>query len=204
MNTHGLLGLYKEVFFMSKNAVILVETALIAALAMVLSMIPDFASWFTPSFGAIPLVLFALRRGNKFGVLAGFLWGLLHFLLAKVYYLTLSQVFLEYILAFFCMGLAGITKQPFQTALKNGNKLKALLFAILGAFIAIFTRYVCHYIAGFLFWGSYAPKGMSPFWYSFTVNGSAGLLTFLVVILILVFLVISQPQLFLPAEKKNI
>ena len=41
---------------MSKNAVILVETALIAALAMVLSMIPDFASWFTPSFGAIPLV----------------------------------------------------------------------------------------------------------------------------------------------------
>ena len=102
------------------------------------------------------------------------------------------------------MGLAGITTQPFQTALKNGNKLKALLFAILGAFIAIFTRYVCHYIAGFLFWGSYAPKGMSPFWYSFTVNGSAGLLTFLVVILILVFLVISQPQLFLPAEKKNI
>ena len=182
---------------MSKNAVILVETALIAALAMVLSMIPDFASWFTPSFGAIPLVLFALRRGSKFGVLAGFLWGLLHFLLAKVY-------FLEYILAFFCMGLAGITKQPFQTALKNGNKLKALLFAILGAFIAIFTRYVCHYIAGFLFWGSYAPKGMSPFWYSFTVNGSAGLLTFLVVILILVFLVINQPQLFLPAEKKNI
>ena len=83
---------------MSKNAVILVETALIAALAMVLSMIPDFASWFTPSFGAIPLVLFALRRGSKFGVLAGFLWGLLHFLLAKVYYLTLSQVFLEYIL----------------------------------------------------------------------------------------------------------
>lgn len=189
---------------MSKNAVILVETALIAALAMVLSMIPDFASWFTPSFGAIPLVLFALRRGSKFGVLAGFLWGLLHFLLAKVYYLTLSQVFLEYILAFFCMGLAGITKQPFQMALKNGNKLKALLFAILGAFMAIFTRYVCHYIAGFLFWGSYAPKGMSPFWYSFTVNGSAGLLTFLVVILILVFLVISQPQLFLPAEKKNI
>ena len=54
---------------------ILVETALVAAFAMALSYIPDFASWFSPSFGAIPLVLFSLRRGPKYGILAGTIWG---------------------------------------------------------------------------------------------------------------------------------
>ncbi|WP_057490564.1 energy-coupled thiamine transporter ThiT [Streptococcus orisasini] len=187
---------------MTKNSVILVEAALAAALAMVLSLLPDFASWFTPSFGAIPLIIFSLRRGTKYGILSGLLWGLLHFLLAKVYYLALSQVILEYILAFLCMGLAGLVQNPFQQSLKKGDKSKALFYAIIGAFAATFTRYVCHYVAGFIFWGNYAPKGMSPFWYSFTVNGSAGLFTFLAVILVLLVLVPSQPQFFLP-KKKN-
>lgn len=189
--------------FMSKNSVILVEAALAAALAMVLSLLPDFASWFTPSFGAIPLIIFALRRGAKYGILSGLLWGLLHFLLAKVYYLSFSQVILEYLLAFLCMGFAGFMQAPFQQALNKGKKTKALSYAIIGAFIATLSRYICHYIAGFIFWGSYAPKGMSPFWYSFTVNGSAGLFTFLVVILVLLVLVPSQPQFFLPKTKNK-
>ncbi|MCC9736877.1 energy-coupled thiamine transporter ThiT, partial [Streptococcus agalactiae] len=81
----------------NNNTTCLIETAIFAALAMALSMIPDFASWFTPSFGAIPLILFALRRGTKYGLFAGLIWGLLHFVLSKVYYLSLSQVFIEYI-----------------------------------------------------------------------------------------------------------
>lgn len=70
----------------SKNSQLsaLIETALVAAFAMALSYIPDFASWFTPSFGAVPVVLFALRRGPKYGTLAGLIWGLLHFILGKV------------------------------------------------------------------------------------------------------------------------
>ena len=50
---------------MSKNVAILVETALIAALAMVLFNDTIFASWFYTLLGAIPLVLSALRRGSK-------------------------------------------------------------------------------------------------------------------------------------------
>ena len=60
----------------NNNTTCLIETAIFAALAMALSMIPDFASWFTPSFGAIPLILFALRRGTKYGLFAGLIWGL--------------------------------------------------------------------------------------------------------------------------------
>lgn len=183
---------------MSKNVRTLVEAAIFAALAMALSFIPDFASWFTPSFGAVPLVLFALRRGSKYGILAGLIWGLLHFALGKVYYLSLSQVLIEYVLAFACMGLAGFLTTPLQKALKSDQEEKALLFALVGACLATITRYILHYIAGVIFWSSHAPKGMSAEWYSFTVNGTAGILTLAFVIISIVILLRSQPQFFQP------
>ncbi|MGT2799363.1 energy-coupled thiamine transporter ThiT [Streptococcus marmotae] len=183
---------------MSKNLNALVEVALFAALAMVLSFIPDFIGWFNPSFGAIPLILFSLRRGAKYGLLAGLIWGLLHFVLGKVYYLSFSQVFLEYILAFVAMGLAGYLAPSFQTALRTKEYTKALVQAFLAASLAILVRYVIHYIAGVIFWGSYAPEGMSAYWYSFTVNGTAGGLTLFVVLLVLGILIPANPRFFLP------
>ena len=110
---------------------ILVETALVAAFAMALSYIPDFASWFSPSFGAIPLVLFSLRRGPKYGILAGTIWGLLHFILGKVWYLSVSQVVIEYLFAFASMGLAGFFAAPFQKALRQEHKGRTLIYASL-------------------------------------------------------------------------
>ena len=175
----------------------LVETALIAALAMALSYIPDFASWFSPSFGAIPVILFSLRRGPKYGLLAGLIWGLLHFLLGKVWYLSFPQVFIEYILAFISMGLAGLVTQPFQKNLLAGKQKQALLWALVGATIGVFVRYLWHFVAGFLFWGSYAPKGMSPYWYSFTVNGTAGALTLIFVVLALIIIIPTQGKFFI-------
>ena len=183
----------------SKNSQLsaLIETALVAAFAMALSYIPDFASWFTPSFGTVPVVLFALRRGPKYGTLAGLIWGLLHFILGKVWYLALSQVIIEYIIAFISMGLAGFLSAPFQNALYKDNKGRALIYSTIGATLAVFVRYFWHYVAGFIFWGSYAPKGMSPYWYSFTVNGTAGLLTLIFVILALAIIIPTQGKLFL-------
>ncbi|WP_270277387.1 energy-coupled thiamine transporter ThiT [Streptococcus infantarius] len=183
----------------SKNSQLstLIETALVAAFAMALSYIPDFASWFTPSFGAVPVVLFALRRGPKYGTLAGLIWGLLHFILGKVWYLALSQVIIEYIIAFISMGLAGFLSTPFQNALSKDNKGRALIYSTIGATLAVFVRYFWHYVAGFIFWGSYAPKGMSPYLYSLSVNGTAGLLTLVFVILALAIIIPTQGKLFL-------
>ena len=176
---------------------ILVETALVAAFAMALSYIPDFASWFSPSFGAIPLVLFSLRRGPKYGILAGTIWGLLHFILGKVWYLSVSQVVIEYLFAFASMGLAGFFAAPFQKALRQEHKGRALIYASLGGCLAVFVRYFWHFLAGFLFWGSYAPKGMSPYLYSLTVNGTAGLLTLVFLILTFAIIIPTQGKLFL-------
>ncbi|MBF0777368.1 energy-coupled thiamine transporter ThiT [Streptococcus cuniculi] len=185
---------------MSKNLTALVEVALFAALAMTLSLIPDFMSWYTPSFGAIPLVLISLRRGAKYGLVAGFIWGLLHFVLARVYYLSLLQVFIEYILAFITMGLAGYLAPQFQKALKEGEKIQALALAFLAAIFAVFVRYLLHYIAGVIFWSSYAPEGVPAYWYSFTVNGAAGGLTLLSVLIVVGILVPSNPRFFLPTK----
>ncbi|NLM65836.1 MAG: hypothetical protein GX180_01455 [Enterococcus sp.] len=72
---------------------ILVDGTLMAALAMVFSLIPlQVGSSFSISLGQIPLTIFALRRGVKPGLLAGLVWGLLHFPLGQVYFLSVPQV----------------------------------------------------------------------------------------------------------------
>lgn len=183
---------------MPKSLNALVEVALFAALAMTLSFIPDFMGWFNPSFGAIPLVLISLRRGARYGLLAGLIWGLLHFVLFKIYYLSLSQVLLEYILAFIAMGLAGFLAPQFQQALRAKEQSRALRLAFLAASFAVFVRYLIHYIAGVLFWSSYAPEGVSAYWYSFSVNGIAGGLTLFVVLLVFGIVFSTSPRFFLP------
>ena len=62
-------------FFMSVKRIAWVEGAIVAALAMALSFVPDFMGWFSPSFGAIVLVVFALRRGLYPALLSGLVWG---------------------------------------------------------------------------------------------------------------------------------
>lgn len=66
--------------------------------------------------------------------------------------------------------------------------------------LAIGVRYLWHFIAGVIFWGSYAPKGMSAIWYSFTVNGTAGLFTLLVTLLALLLILPTQSQFLAPKD----
>ncbi len=78
-----------------------IEGTIVAALAIVLSMIPsNIGTGFTISLGMIPLVLYSLRRGTVAGLAAGFLWGILHYLTGNVAILSLIQGFIEYFIAF--------------------------------------------------------------------------------------------------------
>ena len=118
---------------MKRNVLIWVEVAIIAALAMVLSFVPKLAGWFSPSWGAIILVIFSLRRGLTPGLAAGLLWGLIHFPLGKVSFLSVEQVLIEYIIAFTVMGLAGLVYGPFQKALKNDKFSSAIVWSGIAA-----------------------------------------------------------------------
>ena len=41
---------------------------------------------------------------------------------------------------------------------------------ILGTIVAFFVKFLLHFISGVVFFGSYAPEGMSPMWYSLMFN----------------------------------
>ena len=71
----------------------------------------------------------------------------------------------------------------------------------LGATLGMFLRFVCHFISGVVFFGSYAPAGMSPIIYSLAVNGSAVGGELLICLVLLAFLPI---ELLVKTLKSNI
>jgi len=102
----------------------------------------------------VPILIIAFMYGPLVGFLTGFLYGIIT-LFMDPYILHPVQVLFDYPLPFLALGLAGFFKQ---------NKL-------LGTSVAIFGRFLCHFISGVAFFGSFAPEGMSPIVYSLFVNG---------------------------------
>lgn len=176
-----------------------IEGTIAAALAMVLSLIPtSIGSSFSVSLGMIPMVLYALRRGTKAGVFSAFTWGLLHFPLGQVYFLTPVQVVIEYLLAFGFTGFAGLFSKQLARSIEAGNTKKSCQVIFAATFTGTIARYFWHFIAGVVFWGSFALWGMSPWLFSFIMNGLSGLATALVTAIVLVIILQMAPQLFVP------
>lgn len=127
---------------------IMVEGTIVAALAFMLSLIPtNIGSSFTISLGMIPLTIFALRRGLRPALLSAFIWGILHFPAGDVYYLSLSQVLIEYPIAFTFAGFAGIYATKVQQALLNNNSREVTKNIILGSLAGTGARFFWHFIA---------------------------------------------------------
>ena len=151
----------------------LTESAIMIALATVLSMITIFRM---PQGGSItaasmaPLLFVSYRYGAKWGTITAFVYSLLQMLTGfypppvttLVNYLLV--VLLDYVIAFSVMGLADL----FAKAVR-GNRILSVGF---GAFAAVLCRLVCHVLSGIVIWGCYAPEG-TPVWiYSLAYNGS--------------------------------
>lgn len=136
----------------------LVEAAVMVALATVLSIIvvyrmPQGGS-VTPA-SMVPLMVLALRRGVRVGLLAGVAHGLIQFAL-EPFVVHWAQVILDYPLAFGLLGLAGLfPRQPYA-----------------GVAVGVAGRFVSHVVSGAIFFASYAPAGTNPWVYSMVYNGS--------------------------------
>ncbi|WP_368251848.1 energy-coupled thiamine transporter ThiT [Enterococcus sp. 2201sp1_2201st1_B8_2201SCRN_220225] len=184
---------------MNRNLRVWVEGTIIAAMAMALSYIPlDIGPSLSISLGQIPLTVFALRRGWKPGVFAAALWGLLHFPAGKVYYLAVSQVLIEYPIAFAFAGFAGVAAVKLHQAIKDGDDKRARLAIIQGTLIGVGARYFWHFVAGVIFWGAYAVWGMSPFVYSLVTNGISGIATGIVSMFVALLIYRTVPKLYDP------
>jgi thiamine transporter len=140
------------------NTPMMVHIGLMLALTVILH---TFRLYHMPQGGSvtlgamIPLLLIAFRYGPVVGYLAGFTYGLLN-LLQDPYILHPVQVLFDYPLPYMALGLAGYFKDRM----------------LLGAIVGSCGRFICHFISGVVFFGSYAPPGTSPYWYSLVFNAT--------------------------------
>ncbi len=152
---------------------IMVECALMIALATVLGYIPIFEM---PQGGSItlcsmaPIILAAHRNGLKWGLFTGFVHSLIQMLLGfkNVLYCTtfpamVGCILLDYVIAFTALGLAAAVEKPFK------NKLVGIG---VGSVVVGLIRYLCSFLSGILIWGGYAPEDMPVWLYSLTSSGS--------------------------------
>jgi thiamine transporter len=103
----------------------------------------------------VPVLLISFRRGPKVGVFSGVVFGMAQMLLDGWFYSPVGMI-LDYPLAFGALGLAGIFRKT----------------PLIGVVVSLATRFLSHFISGVVFFGMYAPEGMSPIVYSAVYNGS--------------------------------
>ncbi len=156
---------------------VLAEIAIAIALSTVLSYIKIFSMPYGGSVtlgSMVPILLISFRRDVKVGVVTGVIYGFVQMFLDGWFYSPVGM-FLDYPLAFGVLGLAGLfKKQP-----------------IIGVVLGMAGRFVCHFISGVVFFGMYAPEGMSPVIYSAVYNGGY-MLPELVISAILIYLLVQR------------
>lgn len=149
----------------SVNLQALAEAAVMVALAALLCQIKIFSM---PNLGSVtaasmvPILLIALRRGTRWGVMAGVVLGLVNFMLdfGAAKGLHPVSLLLDYPIAFGMLGLAGL-------AAGKGPYLAGPLSTL-----ALAGRFVAHLVSGAIFFASYAPAGQNPWVYSAIYNAS--------------------------------
>ena len=92
--------------------------------------------------GLVPLVWFALRRGFRYGLFAGFVYGSVHMTLGG-FVINPVQGLLDYPLAFAALGLAGLFER----------------YPLVGVGVGIAGRFVASFLSGIFFFTSLTPEG---------------------------------------------
>ena len=145
---------------------ILCEGAILVALAQILSMLK---LWEMPwggsiTIGMLPIFLFAVRRGLKWGLLEAFAFGWLQLIFDGGFAISWQSLLGDYLIAFTALGLAGLF-----------HKKKGGIF--LGTLVGGLARFLVHYVVGATVWAMYMPEEFfgqtmtSPWIYSFLYNG---------------------------------
>lgn len=162
---------FKSLKFDSK---LMTRIGLAIALAFILDMIKIYS---LPNGGGsislgsmIPILLISFVYGPSIGLFTGFLFGIFKLILDP-YILNPIQVLFDYPLPFMLVGIAGFFNNKY-----------------LGTIIGMILRFLSHFVSGVVFFGSYAPEGISPIFYSLLVNGVAVGGELLICLILLAFL----------------
>lgn len=167
-----LLAFQKDFFIirgvhMNKDLNRLTESAVLVALAVVLELISKLVPILQMPYGGsaslamFPIFLLSYRHGLKWGVLSGFVFGIMNFFIDGYAFFWGSFVF-DYTFAFAAIGLAGLFSKK---ALKLD--LSAVVFGIL---LGSLVRFVVHTLSGIFFFAEYAGD-QNVIIYSVVYNG---------------------------------
>ena len=159
----------------NKKILVLAESALCVAVAMVLSLFTLFqmplGGSVTP-FATLPIIVIGLRHGAKWGIASALVFSLTQLLLgisnvAAVPVRILSNMLLcallDYVLAYTLVGFTG------SIARMLGGRTAGISA---GVIITGLGRLVCSFLSGILIWGAYAPEGWSIGIYSLAYNAA--------------------------------
>ena len=177
----------------------LAEGGICIALALVLSYIKIPIGLSFGGFGGsinlvmIPLILFAVRWGAPWGILAGLAFGTLKYFFAEGFAISWISILFDYSLAYAAIGLAGLLHA------RGGSYTKLPLAALIGCL----ARFVVHFISGVTVYAQYMPEEFmglsmsSPVIYSILYNGTYMLPNTILAILLCALLI--KPASRLPA-----
>lgn len=186
---------------MNANVRMMTDMAIMIAVATILGFIEFDMPWLfggSVSLEMLPIVLIALRYGLKAGLITGFLYGVVDFLLEPVY-IHPVQLLLDYPVAFMMVGFAGLFKlRPDQSRLTQGTTI------VTATLLAVCLRFLSHFFSALIWFGQFAPEGMSVWTYAALYNVSYLLPSFLLVSVALVFVVLGAPRLVYPDLKKEV
>ncbi|MBR0208256.1 MAG: energy-coupled thiamine transporter ThiT [Oscillospiraceae bacterium] len=164
----------------------LTEGAVMLAVGLVLNSVPIFRlpNGGSIDLGMIPIFLFALRWGLGWGLLEGFLFGLIQIFIEGAVAWGWQSLLLDFLVAFTPLGVAGLFR----------GKGKGIFVGIL---LGCILRFLVHYISGVTIYAIIAPTElfgvtwMNPWTYSLAYNGSYMLID--TILCILVFAALYKP-----------
>ena len=166
---------------------VLVECAILVALAVVLSLLkaPLGAEGGSISLVMVPLIIIALRHGPVWGIGAGLVFGFVKCVTGGGLGYGLPSVLLDYVLAYGAVGVAGFFRK-----MKHG--------VVYGTLVGGFARFISHFLSGVFLYAAYAgpiyglnfsnETTISVVLYSVVYNGAYVLVSTILALVVLLML----------------
>ena len=159
----------------NRKVLILAESALCVAVAMVLSLFTLFkmpmGGSITP-FATLPIIVISLRHGLKWGVATALVYSLTQLLLgiSNLTFVPVQNVWnlflcalLDYVLAYSVLGFAGVIAHRFSFSVTGLS---------VGVILTGLGRLASSVLSGVIVWAPYAPEGWNIWYYSLAYNAS--------------------------------